>query len=137
MRSSATSVAGSVRKPTRVELTPVPCSVLPASRCRRRAELPSDSSSATSAKKKSFCDTEKRGVPPVCVGVHSYPGLIQNARLYRSLRLHLPPPRASVSVTPQPAKGTEPSVLVGLERCCWHGLRGQACCAAAHAVLCP
>eukprot|EP00961_Rhodomonas_salina_P305579 3941976-Rhodomonas_salina.6 len=41
--------------------------------------------SASSAKKKSFCETWNTGAPPVCVGVHSYPGFTHHARRCRSL----------------------------------------------------
>mmetsp|Transcript_30355 Transcript_30355/g.46694 ORF Transcript_30355/g.46694 Transcript_30355/m.46694 type:complete len:283 (-) Transcript_30355:729-1577(-) len=46
------------------------------------------SSRVMRAKRMSFCEIEKSDAPLVCVGVHSYPGLIQYARRYRPLRVY-------------------------------------------------
>eukprot|EP00961_Rhodomonas_salina_P028880 389570-Rhodomonas_salina.1 len=46
------------------------------------------SSRVTSAKRKTFWESANKEAAPVCVGVHSYPGLTQNARRYRPLRAY-------------------------------------------------
>eukprot|EP00961_Rhodomonas_salina_P250353 3384431-Rhodomonas_salina.1 len=46
---------------------------------------PMPSSSVMSANRNSFCESVNTEAPPVCVGVHSYPGLIQYARRKRPL----------------------------------------------------
>mmetsp|Transcript_26111 Transcript_26111/g.53214 ORF Transcript_26111/g.53214 Transcript_26111/m.53214 type:complete len:236 (-) Transcript_26111:2649-3356(-) len=94
---AAATLASELSNANTPPLTPAPVSLVEERSMRRLATLlfaafaayeagVSDSSRLMSAKKRSFCESVKMLCGPVCVGVHSYPGLIQNARFERPSR---------------------------------------------------
>merc|ERR1711966_481297 len=78
LKAEANMFCGDVSKVTEAALIPELVSSNPllvaCSSMRRRSQF---SSREISANMYSFCDTLKIERPAVCVGVHSYPGLIQ------------------------------------------------------------